>query len=132
MGEGIPAGNLSQVMDTPVVKELNDGIGFLMHVYGLLSQDSICSNVDAISPPGTLEIFWIISGRDFLHNRQILEESLLGILDSKSCCLGKLRYLVSSTLFHHDEGPVTNLHTIFAPKARFKNFGNLIPRPPLS
>ena len=83
-------------------------------------------------PPGTFDIFWIIIGRDCLHNFQIFVESLLGILESRSCCLGELKYLTSNPLFHHTEVPVISLQIIFTPKAKFKSLGALMPSPPLS
>jgi len=86
-----------------------------------------------LAPPlGILEVFWAIIGITFLHKRQILVESLMGMSWSRSWCLGKLRYLISSTLFHHAEGPVMNLQTIFPPKAKLRYLGDLMPRPPRS
>lgn len=86
-----------------------------------------------LSPPlGILEVFWEIVGIDFLHKRQILVESLLGMSWSRSWCLGKFRYLISSTLFHYAGRPIMSLQTILPPKSKLRNMGGLMPRPPRS
>lgn len=83
-----------------------------------------------LAPPlGIFEVFWAISGIALLHNCQIFEESLLGISRSRSCCLGKLRYLISRNFFHHVGSPVMSLQTILPPNAKLRNLGDLIPIP---
>ena len=85
-----------------------------------------------LPPLGTLEMFFARRGIAFLRNPQILEQDLLGISWSKSCCLGVLRYWVFNTFFHQAGFPLMSLHTILPPKARFRSFCDLIPSPPCS
>ena len=83
-----------------------------------------------LPPLGTLEVFWAKKGINFLHSFQTFELFLADISQSKSCYLGLLRYLASSTLFHHVSCSPISLHTILPPKAKFESLGDLILSPP--
>jgi len=74
-----------------------------------------------LAPPlGIFEVFWAISRIYLLHNCQILEDSVLGISQSRIWCLGKLRYLISKKFFHHVGSLIMSLQTIFPPRAKLR------------